>query len=267
MSRDRRLGRRAPPRIAAPLTLAQRFSALFATGDSWFDATSYTVDGVSGKVFTFVDRKDPSHFIAQPASANQVVIPTADAALGGVLSASFVTASANRYVSNRSISSFRFLHDGTGCEVLDVYVPLNAGANQAVWATRANASSTTETGTVRQMSGTVHRLVVSNGTASVPVVAASGSYVDGVGSYSDIFHSTPSTPDYGIYNKTVLGNNGTYTGVPAVGDSQGTFTLGTSVSGTTGGTFRWHATYMFKRVLTAAERQVAQNYITLNTGL
>jgi hypothetical protein len=112
---------------------------------SLFDATSYTVDGVSGKVASMVDRMDGSHSLVQATSGKQVVVPVADSVLSN--RATFAFAGAQAYVSNRAASAWNYLHDGTGHWTAVVWaLTSTASTQQSLWATYTDGQQAVERG-------------------------------------------------------------------------------------------------------------------------
>lgn len=93
-------------------TLAQQFSALFQTGDSWFDADNVATSG--GKVVSFVDRRDGAHLLTQADTTYQAGVPSTSALFGGKNVASL---SAHYYQSNRAASAWSYLNG-----VSEVYI-------------------------------------------------------------------------------------------------------------------------------------------------
>ena len=108
-----------------------------AAGKPVFTADYYAVDGVTGKVAAFIDWNDSSHTLAQSTSALQVNLPTVDSRFAGALTITATQAN-TRYVSSRAASSWRFLHDGTGCSVVHACTVKNSGAVQVLGANCRN---------------------------------------------------------------------------------------------------------------------------------
>lgn len=94
-------------------------SSLFASvlaltaGRPVFTADYYAVDGVTGKVASFIDWNDPTHTLAQATSANQVALPAAHADFAGQLCATFDGGTSARiYQSNRPAAYWSLLCNG-----------------------------------------------------------------------------------------------------------------------------------------------------------
>jgi hypothetical protein len=125
------------------LQLMRRSSALGAilalcVGRPAFTADAYAVDGVTGKVASFIDRNDPTHTLAQAVSARQVVLPVAHADFGGKLCANFT--GAEWYQSSRAATAWNFLLDGTGAEWLHSMTHTSSTGTQVYWSTGNSAN-------------------------------------------------------------------------------------------------------------------------------
>lgn len=83
-----------------------------SAGRPVFTADYYAIDGVSGKVASFIDWNDPTHTLAQATSANQVAIPATHANYAGKLCVTFT--GSEWYVSSRPASYYAPWHDGSG---------------------------------------------------------------------------------------------------------------------------------------------------------
>jgi hypothetical protein len=86
-----------------------------------FTADYYAIDGVSGKVASFIDWSDPTHTLAQATSANQVALPAAHADYPGRLCATFT--GVERYASNRAGATWNYLSNGMSMSVHAVCTP------------------------------------------------------------------------------------------------------------------------------------------------
>lgn len=101
-----------------------------------FTADYYFVDGVTGKVASFIDWNDATHLLAQSTSANQVAIPAAHADFGGRLCATGT--GVEFYDSNRAASAWA-LHDGSGWSVHAVATLTSAGSRRLFATTSGGA--------------------------------------------------------------------------------------------------------------------------------
>jgi len=94
-----------------------------------FTADYYSIDGVTGKVASFIDWNDPTHAMSQSTSARQVALPTFDAAIGR-LTGNF--AGGQVYESNKSPASFYNYLNATPHYAQLVLKPTNTSF--AIWA-------------------------------------------------------------------------------------------------------------------------------------
>ena len=95
--------------VSSALSLFSQVLAL-AAGRPVFTADYYAVDGVSGKVASFIDWNDPTHTLAQASSSLQVAIPAAHADYGGKLCANFTGA---EYYDSTRPTGWAFTSNGT----------------------------------------------------------------------------------------------------------------------------------------------------------
>lgn len=133
-----------------------------------FTADYYAIDGVSGKVASFIDWNDPTHTLAQATSANQVALPAPSASFNGRYVVTFATTMF--YTSNRAASTWTFLHDGTGMDEFAVFraTAMSPGASMIAG---------TQTGSTNYQS---LYLTTTGATASMNINNAAGSAI-GVG--------------------------------------------------------------------------------------
>jgi len=238
-------------------------------GDSWFDANYYVVDGVSGKVSDFVDYIDNTHTLRQATSAQQVAVPSADAVLGGALSANFVAVSSNRYDSTRAPSAWTYLHAGVGSEVVVSFVPNTNPASYLVCTEPGTA--TTQAGFIAYWSsGGSARCFVGTGAATVFDTGAvgSGTMPVGVGTYMSVSYlegRTPSEVVVSARSAAIYSSNSAVN--PSSVDPSATLRLGSGTTGTAATNARVRGLYTFRRVLSAAHRTIVQQWIQRETGI
>lgn len=98
------------PPSEIPRSVVDPFRTVLALSASRpiFTADYYAVDGVTGKVASFIDWNDATHLLAQATSARQVPAPTVDSALNGRLAAVF--SGGQVYESNKTASFFNYLN-------------------------------------------------------------------------------------------------------------------------------------------------------------
>lgn len=105
---------------------------------SYIRADSYTVDGTTGKVASFVDCALANHSLVQATSANQVALPASSALFGGKLSVTMATA---MYISNFAASTFNALHLGAGAKVYFVCSTTSVAGAAYLLATSATTAA------------------------------------------------------------------------------------------------------------------------------
>lgn len=271
--RPSRSGRRGP---FTTRSLSARVEALFAAaGGSIFRASRYAVDGVSGKVASFVDLVDPTHVLAQATGAAQTALPAANGAAGNALTAPF--AGTQYYASSRAPSAWKKLHDGTGVEIVAVFVAgADAGTEKVVWSTGVDASiyTSVQVGAYHQYrSGASGDFgwFASNGAARILTGAGNiaTTVTAGAGIYSDLSYveGAAAAQEWIARNKSATIFNGDSIAAPSAADPAATLTLGANSTGTNGGTFGFHSLWFLPRVMTAAERTLFQQMIQAETGI
>ncbi len=235
-------------------------SSLVQAGDSWFTADSYNVDGVSGKVASFVDQNDATHLLAQGNTALQSAVSSTDSALAGKLSTKF-TASGG-YVSNRAASAWSHIHSGAGFTGVLVGVASSVTGTNGIYGTRG------ATGEGLQVYG-------SSATVRSGLYTAAGNPIaDGLdGSLAlnaSFVHITANATAGSPQFSQRVGAAGTpRTGSYAVAvDStapDSSLTLG-SLGAVFAGTFNFRHLFLFKRYLTVAEQNLLLAFILADCG-
>lgn len=261
MSRRSRRGRTS----GATVTPFQQVLAAFA-GGSVFTADRYTVDGGSGKVAAFVDWLDGTHTLAQ-AGANQCVVPAASAIFAGRKCAVF--GASEYYDSSRASSTWKYLHDGTGCSVVHVYAPsTNVVTTRCSLATRSLAGGAGDIGfSLSRIAGPDWAVTVRNAGAVIVNIAAGTPAVD-TAVYLDFFYKESEAPDeYVLREKGTSVANGNSGGVPSSANPAGTLRLGGTTAASVLDLSRWAATLIAPRVLTANQRATVQRWILQTYGV
>lgn len=246
-------------------TLTQLFRAGFRSSsdgvrDSRYDASNYTIDGVSSKVATLVDYIDAARNVAQSTSANQVVAPAADAVLGNALCVAF--AGGQFYVSNQAPAVWNHQHNGTGGSFVYVWKPTSVAGTQAGFATMDGG---TPTGRLFYADSTDNLAVYVFASGSVISTIAGGAVVANTPTYAI---STYSLADgMRLWQKTTsLGT--AIPGTPTAADCTQAFELGRrGATNLLYMTASWRAGYWYGRVLEAAYLAVVRRWIQLDTGL
>lgn len=263
--RSRRLSGSSVPLLSKVRTIL--------AGGAFFTAENYTVDGVSGKVASFVDWLDPTHTLAQSTSGDQVVVPTANSVLGNQLTAAFT--GTQYYASSRAASAWKYLHDGTGFDMIAVFDPrgtllantpyivasthtysTNVNGNSLLWRT---ANPTPGIG-MRCKNGTGAVIDAQSNTLAVSFTA--------IGTYLEWSYLEGGSPEYTLREKSNLETSGNSAAAPDSGNPQGTLTLASDSSAEgSNAIMNWAALLVAPRVFTATERSVIQSWILQRYGV
>lgn len=258
--------------IRQPQTLQSAVLRLTG-GRPFFIADRYTVDGGTGNVGSFVDLNDSTHTLAQAVGAAQVAVPAAHADFGGRLCGTF--AGASYYVSSRAASTWNYLHNGTGMEVVCVFTPTGVGAvvTNVIWGTVNGGSVATQSGAgfswYPNTGNALHGWFIANGTATQPIFQITGAnqFAVNTPTYSDISYIEAGAPNefIGRCKSTALSSLNTASAPSAV-DPQHTLYLGGNSAGAELGNFRWRMLAFFPQ-LTADQRALVQQYIRADSGI
>jgi hypothetical protein len=228
-----------------------------AAGRPVFTADNF-ID-VGGKVAGFIDWNDPSHVLAQAASARQVATPLPHADFVGALCASFTAA--QNYVSTRPTSQWVTEHDGVSSEMVIALTPTGAPV-VFFQATAANASVAGvhlfHDGTLR------HHLSNSSGGESIPSVSAGVTAV-GTPVYLDIRHCAAEVPQWVVRNRGAVMSSGPYGAPPSAGPSSIPCELGAR-AGAFFCDMRWTALAFFP-ALNDTQRATVQQWMQAEYGI
>lgn len=243
--------------IAAPVVSAEDRSILALNPFSWIRADNFTSSG--GKVTAFLDKVLPGHSMTQATVANQVNDPTADAALGGQLSAAFV-GTTQRYVSPLPPAAWTLLHNSAPHEILVPFVPTaGGGANRVIVTTRATVTGFT----IYQNATPNAAWLMYNGPTPI-LFAESGGLSAGTPTYiDDSFDGTT----WSHRLRGTLQQSGTLTGAVDPAAPEASLTLGTNSAGGQPGSFRFTDLLVFNYELSAASRDVARAYLNSRYNL
>lgn len=252
-------------RKAAALSLASQFRALFREDgngkDSWFDAALNTP--VAGKAYMFTDRIDASHCMLQALSSLQVATPTADAAMGDALTASFT--SAPWYDSNRPSSAWRFIHDGTGMELW--LSALYTDANGRIGLATSAAQTIQQVGLQLYYVANNAQMYLSNGLASYLISALGWGYPPSAPTFVSVSMSATASPQARI-ETSLATNPGALSGSPTTENPYGPLRLGAAAGvGSYAIGMRWRGLYTFRRVLSDAERTIVRQFVSADMGI
>lgn len=241
-------------------TLFQIVLAL-AAGRPVFTADYYAVDGVSGKVASFIDWNDATHTLAQATSASQVALPAAHADFANRLCATF--SGAQYYVSNRAATTWSAGHNGTGETYWMTCTPLAGGATQRPLATRTGGSSVGWS--LGWDSGTTINYAVGNGTSLI--VNANSETLAPLSTplYFEIgYLEGAPTPEAAVRKKSAVSANADSSAAPSAAAPAATLSLGGFAAGTV------LASLLFRELVampypSAAQRIFMQNNYQLQT--
>lgn len=245
---SRRIGR------SRRLTVAPRvsFSTILALASGKFAFTADRYTPAASNAGDFVDWLDGSHKIVQATGGSQVAAPTTHSDFAGNLCATFT--GAQYYVSNRAASAFKFMHDGTGCEVLLVYTLTNG----ATTARMVSTQTTTTVGMRLHTSGANGRAYVHNGT--IGIIDQTAAIAAGTPTYLMHSYSESQSPKSVLRLKSSTAASGAPSGAPSVSDPTSTLALGGSAAGIELAQMRWAALIAFSP-LDASSRNIVQRWV------
>lgn len=258
---------RRAARAPGGVTVASSLQANVRAGAfSMFCADAYNIDGVTGKVASWQELSthasgilsiDATHRMAQSTSALQCAVPTANALFRGRVSATFVD---QRYISSAAASAWRFLHDGTGSTIYEVFsLDSVAGAKYRL----STSYGSTQRGWNSSQSGTTIASFISNGTDNA--VAQSGTVLAVTTPYYTRTRFETTTLD--TYLKTALGDDAVYPS-PSASDPVATLMLGNRVividSPFAG---KWLASVIAKGAYSAAYDAIVKAWISAKYGV
>jgi hypothetical protein len=246
-----------------PRGTAARFRALFRTDpvgvmDAWIDAGS--TSNISSKVYGLIDRIDPSHLFVQSTASIQSPLPVADASMANALTIALVAAS--WYESTRAKAAWQRFTNGTGAEVTTVFAPTSLHTGMLI-----GNSDLADVGTIAFFSFLTSAPAINTGVYNAGSVAfqkASGAYATNVPTYYTDAWLMPNAEHF--LKETALPVTAV-TGTPATGTPTYAMRMGGASTGNYWLQGRWRASYLFHRVLTAAERAVRQAFIVADTGI
>lgn len=246
-------------------TLAAQFRALFREDgggkDSWFDADSVTSDGGS-KLYSWNDRIDATHLLFQATSGGQCNLPTADASFANAKTATF-NGTSNVYVTTRAAAAFTFIHNGAGSEVIGVFWPNTPSTNVVLWSTYKSGAPS-----VRHYTDLGYWALRVQGGGDALINAGAGSLPYNTALYDVFSLSSADAPQMRGYHKSTQIGSVASVGTPGTAPPDDLFTFGNLFPGATNWfTGRVRALYLFRRVLSAAEKTTYRSYIQADTGI
>jgi hypothetical protein len=263
----RRHGRRAA-RESRGTSLRSRvlgISSLY----SFTHADTTTVDGGTGKVASFPDlvragsgirAVDANHALAQAVGANQVVVPTADAGLGGKRTAAFT--GAEIYTSSAAASAWRKLHDGTGIEWFGVMNVTTVVAGSRFFLSTCTGGAAA--GIFWRHVADTPNAAVTNGAAQVWNMSGTADTTGGT--YYALTDNSAQSPKRRMFQRAVETNTNSSATAPSAGDPELTLSVG-GLGGAPGWIGNFAALMVFSAVLSDADRALVRAYITAEWGV
>lgn len=239
-------------------TIAQQFAGLFTAADYRFELRSAADYRVAGSnIDRWIDANNSARWLQQATSANQPLIPTADASLGGALSMNFTSATPFFLDSNEAASAWNFLSNGSGATVYVVGVPGAFAAADYLFATADGSTQGMD----------CYRNGASSWNARVVTGSADQIVVSGVAAGTPTYLEFTSSTAGGVTGRLKNGTATTHALSSTTG-AEVTLRLGARpVSGALGSNIRINSFLLFKRVLTTAEKSLVQAYILSKTGI
>jgi len=241
-------------------TSVQRESAVQALAPSyWFRADTVTLTGSNVTALRNRVGADTLNI-----TAGTMAAPAFEASLGWAPALSF--AGTQYFDSSLAASAWKFLHDGTGCEIFHVFVPTTT--NSSYMLCTSPGTATNQRGLVIYSAiGTSSRSFIGNGTTTVFDSGTVGAFVINAAAYIDFYYSESLTPKISIRKNATSIYVSTTPGTPSSNDPTGTFRLGAGTTGTATSYMKWSETLIFNRGLLTAERAGVQQYLSMRYGL
>jgi len=262
----------AAARVGRPHVFRATFFANAGAGtqDVWIDSSYYAVDGVSGKVQSFVDYIDSAHLLTQATSARQIAVPTADATMAGALTGTFLPAGPTYYVSTRAPGLWKFCHDANDMELLHGHVAGSAAVNSSLVGTFNTAN--TQIG--------LHSSYIPGGSGGFGITVANGSGVFSRQITTGAIGLAAGAAGYFYFRKSVANLNPDLQALlksaalgsgdlasPSSADPSATLHLGVHTGLGLAADYRFRFLYILHRVMNTAERTVHHQYIQKDTGM
>jgi len=232
---------------------------------SRFRADAYNLDGVSGNVKDWVELSTlatgiksitANHVLTQATSAQQCAVPAANALFQNRVSATFVD---QRYLSNSPASSWRFLHDGTGCAV---YTVLSFDSVTGTAYYLATSSGGVGTGFNLGRSTTTAAYFVGNGSAAI-ATNNGGTIATSTAYYTRFRYTENVSPEVDVYIKTAsAATTASTSAAPAAGDPGSTLELGNRPANNAPFVGKWLETIIFKGAYDATADALVKSYFT-----
>ena len=256
------LGTDLTPGAAASSSPLAVILALAATRPV-FVADYYVVDGVSGKVRSWIDQNDPTHVLDQSNTARQVALPAAHADFANQLCATFNDT--GLYISNRAASAFLYCQDGSGVSGYVSCTPTEAPAtaNRFIFGTHGVPAGPFVL-LLAVNGASTYQLEINDGTTGI--YAQTAAISSGTPTYFSYHFATSRNPDLLFKQRGATANESDLTGPPSGSAPKGPLLLGANSSFGNLGRFRWRH-LMFFPLLDASGQATVESYLLSDSGL
>ncbi len=256
MARSRRivsLVRRGGRGSSGGLTPTQRAEAVIASLSPSYDFDARYAALSGGNVASIPNKRGADALVM---AAGTLAAPASDVLFGGAPSIAFT--GTQWLDSNLPASAWKFLHDGSGCELFHVFASTSAAA-VSVQLASLNASAVRGLQIFTDASQQQNVQLYSRATAGAAVFSNSfpAGATTNVATYANYAYSEASPVKALAFSKAALGNSGSPTTFSAL-DPDGTLRLGAQGGGAFPAQMKWVRTIIFPRVLHEYERQLVR---------
>ncbi|HEY6881918.1 MAG TPA: hypothetical protein VI299_28010, partial [Polyangiales bacterium] len=217
---------------------------------SWMEAAAHVQSG--GKVTAFLDRARPGHVFTQSDASLQVAAPMVDVAFRAAATATFVRASGTNYQSSLPASSWRFAHNGEGCQIVAAVALATPAVSGFLFGTRISSEG------LRVGNDANAWIVAMQNTGAFPILTESAGVADSTPVGLMFRHATAANPQWSLRRNGMQLSGGAYTATPSTTGPDASMRIGSHGSGAGAGDFRSPGMVFFDRVLTAVEEAQLQ---------
>lgn len=169
--------------------------------------------------------------------------------------------------SSLGAASWKFLHDGTGCEVFTVFTPTSLGVLFAVWASLPGVGTTEGSQNYVNTSGSWTGQTNNASSAIISASTATGLLTANAATYLDWAWGDNLPIEYQLFTRGSQSYNFNVATAPSVANGQ-VFRLGAQpVNAGFPANMKWCETLIFPRVLHEYERQLVREYIQQRYGI
>ena len=221
----------------------------------------------TGATLTWRDLSGHGYTFSQSTGANQPAV-SSHAQLNGCTTLSF-DGTNDFLLCDQAASSWRFLHDGTGCEVFFVFVQTGTASKRSDWLSTCDVSLPASSQGLLCASyadtSYQHYLAVQNGAGATRPVdsGTTNTLADDCGHIYNAQHSSAGSTKWQTYADGVsVASSASYAAALGAGTPAYPLTLGASAGGAAGFAQGHLAEVLvYKRVLSAAERALVNAYL------